>query len=377
MKIFYRYVFRNLTLATVFIALVLAGLIFLTQSLKFLELVIESGASARAFLWLTLLAMPRFLEIILPLSLMTGILFFYNRLAVDSELVAIRAAGYSPLRLARPALSLACCMTLFLWVVAFWVAPQSSAGLQALRHVIRAQMSALMFREGVFNHAGDGLIVYVKEHGASGELRGLMIHDAREKSREPATILARRGMVYSDKDGYHVEVYEGSRQVFDPLRKDVQRLNFERYTVDMPEAGDAGPARWKQPEERTLGELLRPDMRAPRDVENLEAFHVEIHRRITAPLLTPVFALMSCAALFLGSTGRRGQAGRMALAVACAVGLDAAFIAAFNLSKQSVIGIPLMYFIILVPMAAAFIFLSEGGEGLRRTVLPPREGARP
>ena len=60
MNIFDRYIFKNLLIATVFVAVTLAVVIFLTQSLRFLELVIESGASSSAFWVLTMLALPRF-----------------------------------------------------------------------------------------------------------------------------------------------------------------------------------------------------------------------------------------------------------------------------------------------------------------------------
>ena len=94
--VFDRYIFKNVLVAATFIAVTLAVVIFLTQSLRFLELVIESGASGGTFWMLTFLAMPRFFEIIIPLSLMAATLFIYNRMTSDSELIAIRAAGYDP-----------------------------------------------------------------------------------------------------------------------------------------------------------------------------------------------------------------------------------------------------------------------------------------
>ena len=180
MRVFDRYVLRNLAVATVFIAAVLSAVVFLTQSLRFLELVIESGASSGAFWILTVLALPRFLEIILPIAVLAGVIFIYHRMTIDSELVAIKAAGFSPMALARPAIMLACVTTVILWGMTMWVAPRSLSEMQHMRSVIKAQFSALLFREGVFNQVGTGLTVYIRERTSEGELRGLMIHDSRE-----------------------------------------------------------------------------------------------------------------------------------------------------------------------------------------------------
>ena len=126
MSIFDRYIFKNLLIATCFIAVTLAAVIFLTQSLRFLELVIESGASSGSFWVLTFLALPRFFEIILPLSLMAAILFLYSRMTSDSELVVVRSMGYAPMSLARPAVILALIVTLLLFTITLWVAPKST-----------------------------------------------------------------------------------------------------------------------------------------------------------------------------------------------------------------------------------------------------------
>ena len=80
LNIFSRYVMKNLTFVTVFVTLTLALIIMMTQSLRFLELVINSGASSSSFWLLAVLALPRFLEVILPIAFMIAGIFVYNRM---------------------------------------------------------------------------------------------------------------------------------------------------------------------------------------------------------------------------------------------------------------------------------------------------------
>ncbi|HRJ66403.1 MAG TPA: LptF/LptG family permease, partial [Alphaproteobacteria bacterium] len=101
-----RYLFKNLFSVTVFVAVTLSLVIWLTQSLKLLELVASSDAPPSLFLKLVALTLPRFLEVILPLALVTGILFTYNKMIMDNELVVMRACGFDQFTLARPALTL-------------------------------------------------------------------------------------------------------------------------------------------------------------------------------------------------------------------------------------------------------------------------------
>lgn len=350
MRLFDRYLFKQLFLATVFIALILAAVILLTQSMRFLELVIDAGASSFMFWVLTFLALPRFFEVLLPISLMAATVFIYNKMLIDSEIVVMRGAGASPLSLARPALYLSALITLILLVMTMWLAPLSLANMQHTRQVVKAQYSALLFREGVFNKAGDGLTVYVRDRLPGGELQGLMIHDSRNKAVPPVTIMAKKGVIVSGDDGQQVVVFDGARQDFNEKTGALNRLDFDRYTIDLPD--DSGPVRqrWQEPDERTFYELLNPDPDSVRDQDSIREFMVEAHRRIISPFLAPAFCVIALTCLLLGPSRRHGYSRRISVAMVGVIVLQGLYLAAFNISRQSDWGLFMMYVLVLLPL---------------------------
>ncbi len=240
-----------------------------------------------------------------------------------------------------------------------------------MRQIIKAQVSAFLFREGVFNQAGSGLTVYMRERTAEGELRGLMIHDSRNKAANPSTVLARRGVIVTDEKGEQVVVYDGSRQEYDRGKNILHRLNFDRYTLDLPDSSPINK-RWREPEERTIFELAAPDGEILKDPKRRYEFLVEIHRRIAAPLMALALTFLSCAVLLPGPLERRGQGQKIALAIAGAVLLQAGFLAAFSLSRQTPAGLPIMYALVIVPVLGGLFFLGSSGENLRRRVFYAR-----
>jgi lipopolysaccharide export system permease protein len=243
--------------------------------------------------------------------------------------------------------------------------------------MVKAQFSTLLFREGVFNQAGKGLTVYVRARGEEGSLYGLMIHDSRDvqgSGAGPSTILAKRGMLVSVDEGYQVVVYEGTRQEYDAVQGTMKRLDFDRYTIDLPDS-DPVRQRWAEPDERTIFELLNPDLSKRRDFDNLRDFKIEIHRRIISPVLAVVFTLCACASLLVGPVDRRGQTYRIAGAVAVVVMIQGFYIAAYNLARQSDAGLFLMYGLVLIPLAVCIFILSGFSEGLRRRILYRRADA--
>lgn len=365
------YIFRSLSAATLFVTLVLAAIILLTQSLRFLELVLNANASAWSFWLLTFLTLPRFFEVILPLGLLAGILFIYNKLIMDSELIAMRALGFSPIRLARPALILATLCSVFLLFVTFWAAPKSHSEMQNLRQVIKTQYSTLMFRSGIFNKVGKGLMVYIRSRGDEQALRGLIIHDQRDPVKPPVTVVAKRGQVVATDSGAQVVVYEGSRQEYDVKNKVVNRLNFDRYTIDLPE--EAGPVRkrWKEPDERSFFELFQPDMSNADDVRHIRRFGVEAQRRVLSPLLAPSFALVGLCFLLMGPIERRGQGRRILYAVSCVVLLQGLYLSAVNMAQDNLGGLVFLYSVVLGPLGVSGLLLWRASRAACGFILKP------
>lgn len=371
MPIIDRYVFRNLLIATVFITLVLSALVLLTQSLKFLDLIMNAGASGWSFWVISMLALPRFFEVIIPIGLMASVLFVYNRLTIDSELVVLRALGFSPYRLARPAIMLAGCFAIFLFFCMSWLSPIATAGMQSQRVYLKAQMSTLLFREGIFNQAGKGLMVYLRDRDSSGEMKGLVIYDGRKKDENPSTVIAKRGMIVATDEGQQVIVYDGARQDYDREKRILNRLNFDQYTIDLPDENGPVRQRWREPEERTTFQLFNPDMSDQRDALSRKEFMTEIYKRMATPFMVLSFTIVALCLLLLGPVERRGQSRRILIAIGIMIVLQVLFLSFYNLAKQSFVGIPLMFIVSIGPGFAGFLYLLYAGQS--RQVATPQE----
>src|SRR6185503_14309986 len=106
MTILDRYILRQSFSIMVFLTAALSVAVWLAQSLRLVDLIVNRGLSAELFLYLALLILPRLLDIVLPIGAFIAVLFVFNRLTSESELVVMRGAGIGPLGLAKPVLIL-------------------------------------------------------------------------------------------------------------------------------------------------------------------------------------------------------------------------------------------------------------------------------
>src|SRR5918992_3793997 len=141
MKLYLLYLLRQLALPTIFATLALSGAIWLSQSLRFVDLIVNQGVPATTFGYLTLLLFPSLLLVILPFALFCAVLFVYHRLTVESEITVLRAVGLSSFQLALPCLLLGGIMTLIAYSISLYFMPLAYTGFRDLQYELRRDFS--------------------------------------------------------------------------------------------------------------------------------------------------------------------------------------------------------------------------------------------
>ena len=292
MKLYLLYLLRQLALPTLFATLALSGAIWLSQSLRFVDLIVNKGVPATTFLYLTVLLFPSLLLVILPFALFCAVLFVYHRLTVESELTVFKAVGLSNLQLAAPCLLLAVVVTVVDYSISLYFMPLAFRNFRDLQDQIEHDFPYLLLQPAVFNSPADGVTVYVREHRADGTLAGVVVHDERDK-KAPVTMIAEQGSLLQGADGPLFVMERGSRQELDtkaPDNPSLSILHFGRYTLDL--AANATPPgdRSPKPKELYVQELLDP----PASLSEARRMGriAEGHKRLTWPLNALVFALI-------------------------------------------------------------------------------------
>jgi lipopolysaccharide export system permease protein len=360
-----RYIFRQLFWWTVLIAVSLTGVVWLTQSLRFVEMIINRGASAPVFLYLTILLLPTFLSLILPIAMFAAVMFGYNKMIVDSELVVLRASGWSQFALARPAIILAALLTLLGYILTVFLIPASYRQFKELQFNLRNSYSTVILQEGVFNTVMKGITVYIRDRSPNGELLGIIIHDNR-KPDAPVTMMAERGAIVAGVNGPRVVMANGNRQVIRGEDGWLSLLNFDSYTFELSGLVESPNTRWRDPRERYLHELFFPPDQSE-EIWDFDKLRMEGHHRLASPLLGLAFIVTGLAFLLAGDFSRRGQMKRIIPAVAAVVGIEAAMLAAKSYGeKVPELGLA-MYAVALLPiLLGGYALISDRKRPRRR-----------
>jgi lipopolysaccharide export system permease protein len=357
-----RYLFRNLAFATAVATLIVSLVAWLIESLKFFELAINGGAPLGLFLYLVLLAMPPIVAVVLPIIFFFVIVFIYNKLTAESELIVLRALGLSQWRLAKPAMFLGAIVAAIVFMLNAFIAPAANERLKNLQDISRTQFGGSPLNAGVFNEIGEKMTVYVRDREPNGDLRGILIYQVQSNGR-PTTTVAKRGVLAEGDHGPEIIVYDVNRQEVDPVTGRPKTTEFERGTVDLQQVQEAITARWKEPSERTLPELLA-GAQQPADANFVEAFRAEAHNRIASPFFSILLTLVALYTLLGGHFDRRGHARRILTGSVSMLAIEGVAIGLASLARLHGAAIPLLYICALVPAVVMLILFARANDGL-------------
>ena len=315
MKIIDRYTLRQVVVGFILVLASMTVLVWMTQSLRMMDMIVTKGVGVGVFLELTVLFVPYFLQILSPLALFAVVLFVLIRMQTDRELIVMQAVGMGPKDIMRPVFVLAVFLTIGSYLFSIFVVPMTHTQMREMKWKIRNDVSHLLLQEGQFNTIGKDLTLYIKERTHDGQVLGILAYEAKEKK---SVLSAKSGRLFQEPDGIRVEFYNGVRQEYQPQSQKFSIMKFDKYTMNFAETGNS-VARKPDVREMPLRELYGKTKEDVGQNGPLWRKHkVEMVKRLTYPLYNISFMFLVIFGVLSGHYNRRGQNRRIILTVGLA-----------------------------------------------------------
>jgi len=301
-----RYIFRT-TLASFALVLVsLTGVIWITQALRGIDLMTSQGQTIITFLGITSLVIPSLILIIAPIALMIAISHTLNKLATDSEIIVMNAAGFSPFRLFRPFFYATCVVALMVAFIGSYLAPDGLRRIKQWDAEITADVLTNILQPGRFAQLDQNLTIRIRERQPGGILGGIFVDDRRDP-KERVTIIADRGTVLKNENGSYLVLEDGNLERFEAGKRDPALVAFGRYAFDMSKFSNRGRDVALGIRERYLWELVSPADGDPVFKQLSGQFYAELHDRFLSPVYPFAFAVLTFAFLGTPRTTRQSR----------------------------------------------------------------------
>ena len=163
MRIFTRYILREVISYAFLGGALFTFVLFMRDLGKILELVVRASASATDVARIFAYTLPNALTLTIPMGVLVGILLGLSRLASDSEITAMRAAGMGALDFVK-IVSIVSAIALALGLFnSLYIAPRSSAALLALEESLKSSQASFEVQPRVFYEDFRNYVLYIQD----------------------------------------------------------------------------------------------------------------------------------------------------------------------------------------------------------------------
>ncbi|MBV68423.1 MAG: hypothetical protein CMJ08_01310 [Pelagibacterales bacterium] len=339
----FKYLFLNILKPFFIISLVLTGIVWLSRSLNYIELIINKGLSLPVYFWFVSLIAPKILAILLPLISFASICYAYNKLRSDSEITAMESAGISKTTIMLPAFCFGLCVAFLVFIIEAQISPKNYKKFKSFQSDLRNNFVITSLQEGEFHSPYPNITVYIDKVFKDGQLNNLLIHDTRNKELD-STIIAKKGKISNLSAQPHIIVYSGSRFLYNKKNFQTNIMNFDKYEFAIDIEKQSKHIRFKQVEERSLKELFSRNQSYSKKI--VKEFLAEGHRRISTPFLVIFMSLAAAFTILLGTEKKSNTTKRISLSSTIIVSTQAIYIIVINTINFNLINILIFYFIL-------------------------------
>ncbi len=228
MRIFTRYILREITSYALLGGVLFTFILFMRYLLPLMELFVRGIASPTDILRLIAYLLPNFLTLTIPMAVLIGILLGLSRLAADSEVTAMRASGFGVLSFVR----VVSIFAVLCWVLglanSLYIAPRATQALRAYEESAKNSQVTVQVQPRVFYEDFKNYVLYAQDvlPGANGTAiwKHVFIADLT-KPASPHIITANEATVLSGgNQTLRMQLSDGSRH-------DISLTNPDQYDI--------------------------------------------------------------------------------------------------------------------------------------------------
>ena len=297
-----KYIAKEVLTACLSVLFVLLIIVLSTEVVHLLKWVSQGRIPFDAFISYLLNSLFEFGVVLIPLSLLMGILLAFGRLYQDSEMSAIMSAGIGPMRWYRPLMLVAIPATILLLILLLYVKPYIEYQRALITAEIKGQAEVDSLSIGEFNRATNsaGVLFLESENENNDQIDNVFLQ--QQSGRVSHVDLADHTSTQYDEEGQrYMLMHDGVHYVGNPGDADFKIIKYKDYGIHIDK---------KQVDAR-LTEKSKTVAQLWSSSEAKD--QAELQWRLTLPLATIIVAIM---ALPLSRTNpRSGRYAKLAVAL--------------------------------------------------------------
>ncbi len=293
-----RYLTRSIAVPLLGTLILAAMLLVLDKMLRLFDFVVTAGGPVSVVWRMLANLLPEYFALGIPIGLMLGILIAFRKLALSSELDALRGIGVGYGRLLRVPYAYTAVLMLLNLAIVGYIEPYARYRYEGLRFDLRSGALGASIKVGEFNRLGRRLTLRIDRSEDKGtDLHGIFVQvDDRSGTTVAATAQQGRFLSTDDPETILFRLHNGKLIQDSPKYSAPRTLSFDSYDlpIKLP-AIDQFRGRGHEHQELTLNELISEGYGGGAPGDDRLAAQANLHFRLVEVVMMLMLPLLAVA----------------------------------------------------------------------------------
>lgn len=278
-----RYISQEIIISWLAVLFVLVLVVISADAVHLLSWLVDGRIPMDMFFGLLLSNFYEFTVMLIPLSLLLGILLAFGRLYKDSEMTAVMSAGLGPMQWYRPLLLVALPTTILMLYLTLFVIPSVVEHRDGMMAEIKSRTELSALFAGRFNQSREGnAIFFLESQSEDGKVMDHVFYQQQRNGVSQVDI-AQHARNHYDEQGRNYMVMESGTHYEGESGSDQYKITeYQEYGVFIPGAKNVGT---------TLSVKALPSIQLWQS--NLPKYQAELQWRLTVPIATLIIAMLA------------------------------------------------------------------------------------
>ena len=336
---------------SIIVGILLTTILWITQSFKVFELIINNGISIKDFLKLLIYLFPTIFYNIIPFTALITAVLEVQRMIRDQELLILQSNSYNYLQIAKPFITSSIIITCIALIFSSYIMPKFYREFKLLQFSLQHSYASFLLEKGMFSSKINGLTFYIANKNKDGLMYGILTNDARSPNKD-ITITAKFGKLAVNENKIALILENGTRQEYNRINNKFTLMTFNKYVFNLDLSNFFNQKYIDNPNEKFITKVFKAALK-----EKDKRYIINLQNRVLWPLFCIILGVLPIALSVRSFYYRYINRYNNIKILLYTTFFVAFFIIAENLSIKNLSWSYLMYAATIIPMFFVFYTL--------------------
>lgn len=226
------YIYRTFFSRFIIIMLVLLLMVWLGQTIRFMNMISANKAELGIFIKMVILLIPSLSYLLLPIAAFIAMLICYNHLQSHNEMMIFQIYNYSKAAVIKPFIISLLIISIIGLLVSNFILPYSYKHFRSIQLNIQDTYLANMIEEKTFFTAINGITIYVEKKKSANTFQEIFVCDNRSTNHK-TTIFAKEAALRPIANGGMMLFLNQGVQYEKSANGSRSSLKFDQYIFNL------------------------------------------------------------------------------------------------------------------------------------------------